>query len=361
MLTNLLMFCFSDTDINIPGAEGAMAIARAINEHFSSSSQDLEKLIALQENGTISRYRDQKKGVKPIQDVVTRWWSTYRMCKRLRWLRPAIMALSISNQVQCAVLSTKQWEILHQIEIALQTMAGFQRMLEGDSYVTGSLVPMAVYRIRQSYISTLASKDVHQAVKDLTKILLADFNVRYETAGDGGQVGYSGDAVCGRYNRYTGAHPYFFVASFLDMRIRDRPYSENLAEESIMTEDGYMQLKEDILKIMVMEVKDKNAEKDGEPPEDEQTRKNESACDPALVAHGQTNTEHLFWGNMARVNTVIKTRAVVDDTTIVLDCANEMECYLMSEGLAIKDSEGVYVDPLQWWAKTRRFTLFLHA
>ena len=186
MLTNLLMFCFSDTDINIPGAEGAMAIARAINEHFSSSSQDLEKLIALQESGTISRYRDQKKGVKPIQDVVTRWWSTCRMCKSLRWLRPAIMTLSISNQVQCALLSTKQWEILHQIKIALQTMAGFQRMLEGDSYVPRSLVPLAVYRIRQSYISTLAIEDVHQAVKDLTKILLADFNIRYEAAGDGG-------------------------------------------------------------------------------------------------------------------------------------------------------------------------------
>ena len=120
-----------------------------------------------------------------------------------------------------------------------------------------------------------------------------------------------------------------------------------------MTEDGYMQLKEDILKIMVMEVKEMNAEKDGEPPEDEQTRKNDSACDPALVAPGQTNTEHLMWGNMARANTGTMTRAVVDDTTIELDCAKEMECYLMSEGLAIKDSEGVYVDPLQWWAKKR--------
>ena len=87
-------------------------------------------------------------------------------------------------------------------------------------------------------------------------------------------------------------------------------------------------------------------------PEDEQTRKNESACDPALVAHCQTNTEHLLWGNMACVNTVIKTRAAVDDDTIVLDCAREMEGYLMSEGLAIKDNEGVYVDPIVCVFKT---------
>ena len=61
-----------------------------------------------------------------------------------------------------------------------------------------------------------------------------------------------------------------------------------------------------------------------------------------------------MWGNMARANTGTMTRAVVDDTTIELDCAKEMESYLMSEGLAIKDSKGVYVDPLQWWAKNEK-------
>ena len=55
------------------------------------------------------------------------------------------------------------------------------------------------------------------------------------------------------------------------------------------------------------------------------TRKNGSARDPAPVAHCQTDTEHLLWGNMARINTVIKTRDAVDEDTIALDCAREME------------------------------------
>ena len=56
--------------------------------------------------------------------------------------------------------------------------------------------------------------------------------------------------------------------------------------------------------------------------------------------------------NMARVSTVPKTRAADDDDTIALDCAREMEGYLMSEGLAIKDNEGVYVDPIVCIFKT---------
>ena len=35
-----------------------------------------------------------------------------------------------------------------------------------------------------------------------------------------------------------------------------------------MTEDEYMQLKQDMLRITVMKVKEENVENDGEPPED---------------------------------------------------------------------------------------------
>ena len=58
-------------------------------------------------------------------DVVTGWWSTFRMLKRRRWLRHAIMTLKCSDEIDCEVPSSEQWEILYQIEITLQTMAGF--------------------------------------------------------------------------------------------------------------------------------------------------------------------------------------------------------------------------------------------
>ena len=54
------------------------------------------------------------------------------MLKRFQWLRHAIIALHSADKIECNVLSSKQWQILHQIEITLQTMADFQPMLEGE-------------------------------------------------------------------------------------------------------------------------------------------------------------------------------------------------------------------------------------
>ena len=150
----------------------------------------------------------------PLQDVVTRWWSTFRMLKRLRWLRTAIMVMHAGNEIECELLSSEQWEVLHQIEIALQTMAGFQKMLEGECYVTGSMVPLAVYRIRRAYIHVLADNSTSEPVRRLTEILLADFNDCYEPSEKSGRVAYTGNADIGIVNRYTGVHPYSLFPPF---------------------------------------------------------------------------------------------------------------------------------------------------
>ena len=62
------------------------------------------------------------------------------------------------------------------MEVNLQTIAGFQRMLEGECYVTGSIVALTVFQIQRAHTSVLASEDTHPAVRHLTEILLTDFN-----------------------------------------------------------------------------------------------------------------------------------------------------------------------------------------
>jgi hypothetical protein len=47
-------------------------------------------------------------------------------------------------------MNAREWAILHQIEIALETMAHFQHVLEGEFYVTASLVPIWIYQIRRT-------------------------------------------------------------------------------------------------------------------------------------------------------------------------------------------------------------------
>ena len=129
------------------------------------------------------------------------------MLKRLQWLRHAIIALHSADKIECNVLSSKQWQILHQIEITLQTMAGFQRILEGECYVTGFMLVLAVFQIRQAYISVSSNMNTLPAEKYLTEILLASFNNCYEPADNNGRVRYTGSPDLGFGNRYTGEHP----------------------------------------------------------------------------------------------------------------------------------------------------------
>ena len=74
------------------------------------------------------------------------------------------------------------WKVLHQIEITLKTMAEFQRILEGERYVTGSLVPLTIYQIRQSYSEAIESDYAEPSVANLARILLEDFDKRYTPA-----------------------------------------------------------------------------------------------------------------------------------------------------------------------------------
>ena len=164
---------------NVPLAASALKKARAIIGYFESSTQAMGKLLDFQRNSTIEEYKNQKKPKKPLQDVVTRWWSTYRSLRRLRWLKKAIKGLIATGEVSIEDLSADEWLCLHQIEIVLETMAYWQRILEGEKYVTGSLSTVAVYQVRQAFEDAIGSEHTEEPVKNLTQILLDDFDQRY--------------------------------------------------------------------------------------------------------------------------------------------------------------------------------------
>ena len=205
----------------------------------------MSKLKEFQLTSNITQYRDQNHPKKPLQDVVTRWWSTYRSLRRTRWLKKAIKGLIVTEQVTIEDLSPDEWKILHQIEIVLETMAYWQRILEGDNYVTGSLVCVAIYKIREAYENIISSTEADPSVVDLTRILLEDFDSRYQPSSSG-KVTYFPDDVVGRMNCYVGLHQYFFFSSFLDPRIL-------LMLRVILTEADHRMLKDDLI-IKMMEI-----------------------------------------------------------------------------------------------------------
>ena len=96
-----------------------MKIARTVNAFFGCSTQAMKKLLDILNDGGIAQYTMQLFGVNTLQDVVTRWWSSYRSLKRIRWLKPAIKTIKAPVLITYGIPSNNQWIILHQIEICL--------------------------------------------------------------------------------------------------------------------------------------------------------------------------------------------------------------------------------------------------
>ena len=163
----------------------AIKTARAIAQYFNKSTQAAKKNPDQQRESSLAKYSGQPKSI--LQDVKTRRRSTYRMLKRLRFLQEAISHYVVDNRHDSDLenLTAEERRLCHQVEITLQTMAFWQWTLEGEKYVTGSFVPVAIYTIRQSFLQVIASVGSDPMVKKLMKILLNDFDRRYHPTIEG--------------------------------------------------------------------------------------------------------------------------------------------------------------------------------
>jgi len=224
-----IFFCCLSTDTNVPNVDEVMSKARKIIEYFNKSTQQNAKLLQFQKDSTLAMYS--APGLRPkklLQDVITRWWSSYRMLKRLRFLKAPLIALHVTGKITCDMLSQEEWLVLEQIEICLAMMAQWQRILEGEKYPTGSLGVSAVFSICAHFVDVIASAHTLESVKRLAKIMLEDFDKRYcppDGAGNEGKVNFTPEPVIGANNHYTGVHPYFFIAAFLDPRSKNEKYA----------------------------------------------------------------------------------------------------------------------------------------
>jgi hypothetical protein len=117
--------------------------------------------------------------------------------------------------------------------------------LEGEKYPTGLLVVSAIYAICVHYVNVLNSPHAQEPVKRLTKTLLEEFDKCYHPpAGNVGKVKFMHRPETGKHNRYTGVHPYVFIAAFLDP-----PTRKGLRK--MMVPDQCQELREVILGRMV--------------------------------------------------------------------------------------------------------------
>ena len=339
-----------------------MKIARGVNAFFEYSTQAMKQLLDIQNDGGIALHAMQPFGVKTLQDVVTRWWSTYRSLKRLRWLKPAIKTLKAQDLITCDIPTNEQWIVLHQIEICLTTMALWQRALEGEYYVTSSLVVLAVHMIRRGYSTIMECVDTLAPVKHLCEVLLRDFNQRYEPGDEHGKVKYTSKPEVGYMKRHAGVHPYFFFAALLDPRTKCKLQGTKKKKAYNMTKDDFEQLKSDVVNLMVDRVqlnrrlaveREKATKEAGENMNnDKKDGGDEEEAAPII-----TTMDEMMFGDMEndedeeedegnnRENTV---KNETKDM-IRVNCKGELELYLLAEGIKIKNDKGDYNNPLEWW------------
>ena len=122
-----------------PGVEEGMAQAREFVSHFSHSALQEESLLAFQRR----QQGGNGKVLKLLQDVTTRWWSTYTMLERLLELKPTLLAMKLMEETT-AELTPETWEVIRLGSIVLQPFKAVQLMMEGEKYITLSFVPILV-------------------------------------------------------------------------------------------------------------------------------------------------------------------------------------------------------------------------
>jgi hypothetical protein len=126
--------------------------------------------------------------LKMIQDVVTRWWSTYQMIQRFLSLGTFLDILAGRGlKQQTEMVTASEMEELKQLERILQPFMAAQQALEGEKYVSNSLMPHVLKVIRSN-----------DGVKGMVQKLLRDqtngFNT-YWGSGENGTVFHKNETL----------------------------------------------------------------------------------------------------------------------------------------------------------------------
>ena len=152
------------------GVKDALKSARSLVGSIKSSTQAAADLSALLKSL-------EQKDLGVIQDVVTRWWSTYSMIERLLKLKDALKLLYSTHKVKKR-LSAAEWEVLEHVSTLLKPFMCVQKALEGEKYVTISLVPFLLAQLR----TKLQAVPKNSPIAAVSATMLTQFNQRF---GDG--------------------------------------------------------------------------------------------------------------------------------------------------------------------------------
>lgn len=156
--------CFAHTlqlavheGLDQPLLKETTAICRKLVGHFNMSSQASDALKEYQKN------QKAEKILRIIQDVPTRWNSTYFMLKRLQELRTVVYALlhdpKIIKPAHCQnfEITDAQWQIIEDIIPVLEPFVTATEALSSEAYPSASCVLPMLLRLIQNNLTAKPS------------------------------------------------------------------------------------------------------------------------------------------------------------------------------------------------------------
>lgn len=150
---------------------------KTIVEFFKRSSQALAKLQNMQEQLGLSK-------LKLIQDVVTRWNSTYDMVERFCSMKDAIVSTVALLESNLAMLTPHEWKVLDKTREVLSIFKEVTEEVSAEKYVSLSKVILFVSAITSDLEGSASEQDMPLEVRDLITDLKQGMSRRFASIED---------------------------------------------------------------------------------------------------------------------------------------------------------------------------------
>jgi len=197
---------------------------KALVNFINSSPQSNAKLVDCQK-----KISPGKKPLKLLNEVRTRWWSTYSMIQRANRLKQALLMMKRNevmlrqqNRRQLAVSKLEQlcldeddFNTLGFLEELLAPFADAQRCLEGEKYVNISLIVLVIKKLQSALVGAYAAAEHEPQLQRVIEDMMNDFNERW-----GEEISYSSDVERVSGNRQKGIPKYAYWGAVLDPRTK---------------------------------------------------------------------------------------------------------------------------------------------
>jgi hypothetical protein len=136
--------------------------------------------------------------------------------------------------------SEKQWAVASSIKDVLEPFMQAQTLLEGQHYVTISLVAMMIAMLRNGLQAILAVGQLEPGVLNVVQEVL-DEVIKEWGSGNAGTV-FTEHQTRGHRQRFKGLHPLHMVASFVDPRTKSMAFIPKQVCVLMLSLPGYTRL-----------------------------------------------------------------------------------------------------------------------